>query len=485
MLRGLFLKKKTKDINVNNNDNKSTTVSTGSESSTKSTDTQEFLDHCKLFSLEKLELINVNNIPIVNVELIFKLPFDKKSISKIALKQMEFLKHNDSNRLDNIKDLLNEHLIKQFLLPEFKKNYLMELVDKYAIPDFKNIQLKDLKSYNKTWIGKGWAKIFDQDKQRILEKMENLKRFLQFQTKENILNTFNIISESSNLNEAKIMMKINVPQLLKLQNLTINPNLINEQMRNAPRLKMNKIMKELQDNLENIIIERSKINTPVFQEWKNNQQQKAQELSNKIANVVKNTKEVTSDMEDLMQEQKYVLELSAIQPNEFFKEFFTVGITNKFDNKNNEVGKKYIFKKYIFNSISLDDEVFNTEFFLENKQSVDAILNNIQKLFENLTELGTVEIFSVLQEAKEHSFKARIRDGLKAILRKECKLKRRGFLGNVKSNKEMLLKSELKQNPSNLTEANIEKHNQGGKRRNKTKRKNKIRARKHGKTSKR
>ena len=267
MLRGLFLKKKTKDINVNNNDNKSTTVSTGSESSTKSTDTQEFLDHCKLFSLEKLELINVNNIPIVNVELIFKLPFDKKSISKIALKQMEFLKHNDSNRLDNIKDLLNEHLIKQFLLPEFKKNYLMELVDKYAIPDFKNIQLKDLKSYNKTWIGKGWAKIFDQDKQRILEKMENLKRFLQFQTKENILNTFNIISESSNLNEAKIMMKINVPQLLKLQNLTINPNLINEQMRNAPRLKMNKIMKELQDNLENIIIERSKINTPVFQEW--------------------------------------------------------------------------------------------------------------------------------------------------------------------------------------------------------------------------
>ena len=49
----------------------------------------------------------------------------------------------------------------------------------------------------------------------------------------------------------------------------------------------------------------------------------------------------------------------------------------------------------------------------------------------------------------------------------------------------MLIKSELKQNPSNLTEANIEKHNQGGKRRNKTKRKNKIRARKHGKTSKR
>ena len=313
--------------------------------------------------------------------------------------------------------------------------------------------------------------------------MENLKTFLQFQTKENILNTFNITSESSSLNEAKIIMKINVPQLLKLQNLTINPNLINEQMRNAPRLKMNKIMKELQDKLENILVEKSTINTPVFQEWKNKQQQKAQELSSKIANVVKDTKEVTSDMEDLMQEQKYVLELSAIQPNEFFKEFFTVGITNKFDSENNKIGKKYIFKKYIFNSISQDDDAFNTEFFLENKQSVDAILNNVQKLFENLTELSTVEIFSVLQEAKEHSFKTKIRDGLKAILRKECKLKRHGFLGNVKSNKEMLIKSELKQNPSRLTETNLYKHNQqrGGKN-HKTKRKNKTKSRKHGKT---
>ena len=483
MIGGLFFKKKTKDINVNNDDNKSTTVSTGSEGSTKSTDTQEFLEHCKLFSLEKLELVNLNNVPILNVELIFKLPFDKKSISNIVLKQIAFLKHNESNRLDNIKDLLNENLVKHFLLPEFKKNYLLELIDKYVIPDFKNIQLKDLKSYNKTWIGKGWAKIFDQDKQRLLKKMENLKRFLQFQTKENILNTFNITSESSSLNEAKILMKINVPQLLKLQNLTINPNLINEQMRNTPVLKMNKIMKELQDKLENIIIERSKINTPVFQQWKNNQQQKAQELSSKIANVVKNTTEVTSDMEDLMQQQKYVLELSAIQPNEFFKEFFTTGITNKFDNKNNEVGKKYMFKKYIFNSISQDDDMFNTEFFLENKPSVDAILNNVKKLFENLTELSTVEIFSVLQEAKEHSFKTAIRDGIKAILRKECKLKRRGFLGNVKSNKEMLIKSDLKQNPSGLTEINLYKHNQqrGGKK-HKTKRKNKMKVRKHGKT---
>mgnify|MGYP006247869243 CR=1 FL=1 len=57
MLGGLFFKKKPKDINVNNNDNKSTTVSTGSESSTKSTDTQEFLDHCKLFSLEKWPVV--------------------------------------------------------------------------------------------------------------------------------------------------------------------------------------------------------------------------------------------------------------------------------------------------------------------------------------------------------------------------------------------------------------------------------------------
>ena len=122
-------------------------------------------------------------------------------------------------------------------------------------------------------------------------------------------------------------------------------------------------------------------------------------------------------------------------------------------------------KNTFFNSISQDDDAFNTEFFLENKQSVDAILNNVQKLFENLTELSTVEIFSVLQEAKEHSFKTKIRDGLKAILRKECKLKRHGFLGNVKSNKEMLIKSELKQNPSRLTETNLYKHNQqrGGK----------------------
>ena len=56
MLGGLFFKKKPKDINVNNNDNKSTTVSTGSESSTKSTDTQEFLDHLRRFNLDEKQI---------------------------------------------------------------------------------------------------------------------------------------------------------------------------------------------------------------------------------------------------------------------------------------------------------------------------------------------------------------------------------------------------------------------------------------------